>query len=153
MTQVIHDLSRILRDYGKQLNNLGEKEFSFRPAPGKWSRKEELGHLLDSAHNNLRRFVSGQFETDPHIVYDQDGWVKAFGYHEQTVQRLVSTWVLINEQILEVLRRLSPEATQRTCNTGKGRPSLHTIEWLAEDYVKHVLHHLHHILELEPIAY
>jgi hypothetical protein len=29
----------------------------------------------------------------------------------------------------------------------------YTIDWLAADYCNHLLHHLHHILDLDPIAY
>ncbi|MBK9046740.1 MAG: hypothetical protein IPL74_08565 [Bacteroidetes bacterium] len=47
----------------------------------KWSKKEILGHLIDSATNNHQRFVRGQFETVPEISYDQNNW-NTFSYYQ-----------------------------------------------------------------------
>ena len=53
------------------LNEMGEPAFSLKPAANKWSPKEIIGHLIDSATNNHQRFVRVQFEDTPAIVYDQ----------------------------------------------------------------------------------
>jgi hypothetical protein len=53
---------------------IGEPAFSSKPAPGKWSKKQIIGHLIDSATNNHQRFVRAQFETRPRIYYDQNKW-------------------------------------------------------------------------------
>ena len=56
------------------IKQIPEQEFSHKSAPGKWSKKEILGHLIDSATNNHQRFVRAQFEDTPFIIYDQDNW-------------------------------------------------------------------------------
>ena len=153
MKEIAAELGFIIKQYGKKLVDIPAESFSARPAPGKWSKKEELGHLLDSAHSNLRRFVVSQHEIDPNIVYDQEGWAKALGYQDQEQEKMIHLWVLMNEQICAALINMPTESETRTCNTGKKSPEIHTLRWLAEDYVRHLLHHLHHILELEAVSY
>ena len=120
-----------------------------KPAPGKWSKKEILGHLIDSAQSNIRRFIMAQYEDTPYIVYAQDKWVQASGYQQWEDTDIIELWYLLNKQVCAILRNIPPALYQRSCRTQE----VHTIEWLAGDYVKHLLHHLHVVLELEPVAY
>lgn len=153
MKTIYSQLKSIITDYSVKLKELTDGNASIRTAPSKWSKKEELGHLIDSAHNNLRRFIVGQYEDQSKIVYDQNEWVKLNDYNSLPVLQLTRLWLLLNQQIVQVLEKMSPEASQRLCDTGREKPELHTLEWLADDYIKHVLHHLHHLLELEPVSY
>lgn len=149
MENTIRQLEQILRDYSPLLTRISEAEFSAKPLPYKWSRKEILGHLVDSAQTNIRRFIVGQYEEKPFIKYAQDIWVSAAGYQHYDIADLINLWVLLNRHICMVLKTMSPTAAERVCDTGE----LHTIAWLAGDYNKHILHHLHKILELEEISY
>ena len=153
MKNNIIELKNIFKNYGEKLKHLSEEEFSLKPRPEKWSKKEELGHLVDSAHNNLRRFIVGQYETNPKIIYEQDTWVRLADYQNQSASELIQLWMLLNQQICYTLERLPAEAGERMCDTGKDKQNLHSLNWLAEDYIKHALHHLHHILQLEAVAY
>ena len=146
-------LEHLILSYADMLTGISEEGFSFRAAPGKWSKKEELGHLIDSAHNNLRRFIAGQYEVNPKIVYDQNFWVRASSYDQQPSRALIALWKLLNLQICEVLKSIPENKFSNTVDTGKGSIELHSLEWLAHDYLKHTQHHLHHILELEIIPY
>jgi hypothetical protein len=146
-------LNVIIGTHAEALKNLDDESASIKPASGKWSKKEELGHLVDSAHNNLRRFVVAQHEHEPHIVYDQDEWVRLNNYNSISIVQLSRLWLLMNQQIASVLENMKPEAAMRKCNTGKNVPELHTLEWLAEDYLRHMRHHLHHLLGLELLPY
>ncbi len=152
MKKSIEQFEQQLSYYIEKLFEIPDDEFSFKAAPGKWSKSEELGHLIDSAHNNLRRFIVGQYETNPKIVYDQNFWVGVSNYQQMNTD-LISYWELLNLQICEVLKSMPEKNYSSTVDTGKGTVELHTIEWLAQDYVKHAQHHLHHILELETIPY
>jgi len=125
----------------KELKSIVEA-YSQKFSPTKWSRKEVVGHLIDSGQNNLRRFIVGQYENEPHIVYQQDFWVKANSYQNQNRQNVIDLWKLVNLQICAVLSSMPKENYARNCNTG----SLHTIEWLAADYVKHLKHHINQVI-------
>jgi len=149
--EAITRLSNIIKEYSPLLQSVDEQEFSRKPLPNKWSKKEILGHLIDSAQNNVRRFIVAQYEDKPFIIYDQDKWVAISKYQQYSINDLIGFWILINKHICIVLSETSPEAAMRQCETNNSR--LHTIEWLADDYIKHLLHHLHQILPLEPVAY
>ena len=131
------------------LKQLTEEDFVLKPAPGKWSKKEILGHLVDSIQNNTRRFIVAQYEEQPHIVYAQDYWVTSAGYQQYNTNDLIALWTLMNKHACVILKNMPNGWEKKECLTG----TLHSIEWLAEDYNKHLLHHLHQILNLEPIAY
>ena len=149
MEKSILQLQSIIDNYGNQLDVLNEAEWMDKPNPAKWSRKEVLGHLIDSAQNNIRRFIVAQYEDKPKIVYAQDLWVTAANYHNYVINDLVTLWRLLNRHICVVLENIPANAQERLCDTGE----LRSIEWLASDYNKHLLHHLHHLLNLEPVAY
>lgn len=149
MEQAIEHLEIIIAKYSRLLNNLEESKFNARPSPDKWSGKEYLGHLIDSAQTNIRRFVVGCYEDEPFIVYDQNKWVAAMDYQNYPLPDLINLWILLNKQLVIILKNISEEDRARQVMT----PDLHTLNWLAADYNTHLLHHLHQILKLEPIAY
>jgi hypothetical protein len=149
MLQSITELENIISRYTPLLSRINRNGISERPAVGKWSPKEIIGHMIDSAQNNIRRFIVAQYEDEPYIVYRQDDWVRICDYQHWGIQDLISLWSLLNKQIVMIWKNMPEEKAQRTCRTQES----HTIEWLAEDYNKHVLHHLHHVLEMEPVAY
>ena len=147
MEKIAEELHAIVTKYSHAIAGISEAEFSHRPLPTKWSRKEVLGHLIDSGHNNLRRFVCGQYETTPpHIIYEQDFWVKTNGYQHATAENVLALWELVNLQIIAVLRTMPAAHYSRTCNTGRQSDELHSLQWLAADYVKHLKHHINQII-------
>ena len=150
MQPTILNLEKIIYTYARRLTAVPEAVYATKPQPDKWSKKEILGHLVDSAQNNIRRFIVAQYEDNPAIGYAQDAWVNCSNYQEYPVEDLVTLWTLLNRHIIMVLRRMSPGAAQRKCTMSGQTQSL---EWVAADYVNHLLHHLHQILDLEPIAY
>jgi len=149
MKETIQQLEQIIADYKPQLEKVSAAAFAAKPSPSKWSKKQELGHLIDSAQSNIRRFVVGQYEEQPYIVYDQDKWVEIGNYQNYNDKDLIELWALINKHLCVVLANTTDEMAKRIVQT----QDLHSIEWLAADYNRHLLHHLHHLLDLEPVAY
>ena len=147
--QSIEQLEKIINEYWPLLKSLDENNASYKPSANKWSKKEELGHLIDSAQSNIRRFIVGQYEELPYIVYAQDKWVAISNYQNYPVADLIDLWYLINKHICIVLKNTSEENAANLVRTQE----IHSIEWLAADYNKHLLHHLHHLLDLQPVAY
>lgn len=143
------ELDTILNKTFPQLNQLSEERVSIKPEPGKWSKKELIGHLIDSAQNNIRRFITAQYEDSPRIVYKQDDWVMINRYQLYEWNELIQLWYFQNRQIVYILQNLPQDAGNRICQT----EAIHTIEWLASDYIRHLQHHLHQVLELEPVPY
>ena len=143
MKNVILELRQIVTDFNQKINAIPDADFSAKPLPDKWSKKEVIGHLIDSAQNNLRRFICGQYEVPPPaITYQQDFWVDSNGYQYMNRPEIMQLWVLINGRICAVLENMPEGNYSKQCNTG----NLHTLEWLAADYVKHMKHHINQII-------
>src|SRR5690242_3908800 len=70
------ELTKIIAEYTDKFQFIPSEDWNKRRAPGKWSKKEVLGHLIDSAANNLRRFIVTQYQPNQKIVYFQEEWVK-----------------------------------------------------------------------------
>ena len=85
MQSVLEDFERTIQTSYEQLQKITEAESAGAIAPGKWSRKELVGHLIDSAANNHHRFVKAQF-TDRLLIsrYDQESWVKYQDYKNES---------------------------------------------------------------------
>lgn len=149
MKAIATELATIISNYLPELKKLTAKELAYKPLPSKWSKKEIIGHLIDSAQNNIRRFIVAQYEESPTIVYNQDKWVSINNYQESDTSELIDLWYLLNKQAVFILMNTPHDLAKRYCNTS----SAFTIEWLATDYIKHLRHHLHQVLNLEPINY
>jgi hypothetical protein len=143
------ELNAIIDQHLSALQFIPEGKFQHKPSPTKWSKKEILGHLVDSAQSNIRRFIVAQYEEQPHIVYNQDQWVTITNYQEYSLPDLISLWYLVNKHICHVLTNITPEMGTRAVKTEE----VHTVQELAQDYIKHLLHHLHQVLDLEPYPY
>ncbi|PZR20272.1 MAG: DinB family protein [Citrobacter freundii] len=147
--QTAQELQLLIEQHIDALRAIDHATLKHKPIPDKWSKQEIIGHLADSAQNNLRRFIVAQYEDNPTIVYNQDKWVNTSGYQQQPGNEIIELWFLLNKQICHILRNMNEEAAQRICTTSEPHP----INWLAEDYNKHLKHHLHQVLDLEPFVY
>ena len=121
-------------------------------APGKWLRKEMLGHLIDSAANNHSRFVNAQFTDDLIFnTYDENLWVKVQNYKEADWNQLISLWVLYNKHLLHMIDSIPEEKLfepredhnlQEICWQKPPADEPATLEYLINDYFDHMQHHL-----------
>jgi hypothetical protein len=144
MKQVADKLTHTI----KQFIELAHKQpidWEHKLSPKKWSNKEIIGHLCDSAQINLQRFVRCTYEENFKLIYEQDEWVKVQRYQEMYLPGLLQLWRLLNLQIDRILRGYPENRLQAQCDNNKHKVSLHTVEWLAQDYLKHLEHHLNQI--------
>lgn len=130
-----------------KLAAIPEEEFSSKPATHKWSKKEIIGHLVDSAANNHQRFIRICYEDSPRIVYAQDDWVKHSNYQLMSSTHIINFWAFYNKHLVEVVSRIPTEYLARTGRTNEENPL--TLQWLFEDYVVHMEHHLKEVLPQE----
>lgn len=149
MRNIAKELEVLIKTNYPLLKSLDDSKLIFKPDPSKWSKKEIIGHLIDSAESNIRRFVVTQYEENATIVYQQEKWVSICNYQQWYTKELIDLWFLLNRQIYETLKNTSDEVSKRKCMTEEP----HTIEWLAVDYIKHLKHHIHQVLDLEPYSY
>lgn len=115
-----------------------------KPAPGKWSKQEILGHLVDSAINNLKRFTEIQFLPQPYqvVAYRQNESVVVNAYQQIPLQHLLDLWKALNQQIIYVVQHISKEKLSYAVDPQYGNKELKTLGWIICDYVAHLEHHL-----------
>jgi hypothetical protein len=132
---------------------ISDEEAAEKPSGESWSRREELGHLLDSAANNRVRFVRGALEPGGFSMpsYDSAGWVAMQGYRDLPWPMLVDLWQRENALLAHVVDRIPDERLSTLCGIGGGAPV--TLEFLIEDYVRHMQHHLDHILRRKTVTH
>lgn len=124
-----------------------------------WNANQILGHLIDSATNNHSRFVRAQFTDDLEFAgYEQDNWVKAQRYEEESWLDLVQFWTSYNLHLVRIVSVISEEQlTKQRMNHSLDKIALNTVpaskpatlEYLIRDYLDHLKHHLNQIFELE----
>jgi hypothetical protein len=124
-----------------------EGELIRKPAPDKWSKKELLGHLIDSATNNHHRFIKIQFMPEPLFVegYQQEDWVEIQKYNEMETQHLVYFWKIYNEHILLIMQNTPEEKLSLKITPEQPFEEADTFFLLIKYYVDHIDHHLKQI--------
>jgi len=152
MQDFLNDFQQTIDDASKSLLAISPEKSSAPREPGKWSPKQIIGHLIDSASNNHQRFVRAQFTDD--LVFDgyeQEGWVRVQNYQDEDWAQLVNFWKLYNQHMLHLMSQI-PEETRLKL---RYKHNLHqlasdklsetepvTLDWFMRDYVEHMKKHL-----------
>jgi hypothetical protein len=127
------------------LMTIPEEVACAKPYADKWSMKEVIGHLIDSAANNHQRFV--RMQELPHIGtfrYSQNHWVESQRYTLEPWVELVEFWSRYNRHLVHVIANVNPATLSNVCDVGNPEPV--TLQLIIEDYVRHLEHHLSQIL-------
>ncbi len=126
---------------GPELRQMTEAQVSPPRAPGKWSRKEILGHLVDSAANNHQRFVRAMNADELRFpAYVQVDWVKSQDYAGESWQLLVELWSALNLHLAHVIDRIPAARAATPIRLGDKEPV--ALEAVVADYLRHLEHHL-----------
>lgn len=142
----IEELRTTLDESSQEMASFSEEEGSEKPAPDTWSKKEILGHLIDSAANNHQRFVRAQLSAELKLPgYEQSAWVSTQHYQNESWQALLQLWRSYNLHILHIVSAIPESALHNFCFIGENEPV--TLEFLIQDYVRHLKHHVQQILE------
>ncbi len=142
---VADELAATVWDAATSFRDIDPATAAERPAPGKWSPKEIVGHLIDSAANNHQRFVRAQEAPDQQFPgYAQDHWVRAQDYQSRDWEPLIDLWQAYNLHLAHVIRAIPAEMLETRLRVGDGEPV--TLGFLVGDYLRHLRHHVHQIL-------
>jgi hypothetical protein len=141
----ISHLEKHIKEVPERFNQFSTETLLQKPAPGKWSKQEILGHLIDSAINNLKRFTDTQYFPQPYTVirYNQDELVVINRYQQLPLDHLLKLWSVLNHQVANVISTIPADKLSYTVIIPSGDSK--TLEWLAIDYVDHMEHHLKQI--------
>ena len=147
MIETTNKLEQLLKSGLEYLSQSSEMEMNRKTSPEKWSKKEILGHLIDSGINNLQRFTEIQFEDKPYIIrkYKQNELVKVNNYQNAKTNEIVEFWLSINNRI----KNLIELQTEKTLNykIELEKDNISDLKFLMKDYVDHLEHHLNQIMK------
>jgi hypothetical protein len=144
MKDLSEQLLRVVETAEPRLREISEPESANPVLPGGWSCKQVLGHLIDSASNNHQRFVRAALQPSLDFPpYDQNGNVRLQAPQEADWSLLVSLWAAYNRYLAHIISRLPTAKLETVCRIGPGEPVI--LDFLAKDYVRHLLHHLNQI--------
>ncbi len=142
MKTAAENLRLLVRIRGAMLRDRREPDVSQPGALGKWTKKQILGHLCDSALNTHQCLVRAQVGTGglEFPGHDQDAWVRVQDYLNADWDLLIDLWRSISLHMACVIEQLLADRLKTPCRIG-GREAV-TLRFLTEDYIKHLEHHL-----------
>jgi hypothetical protein len=135
-------MAKTVTEFHLELGKVRVSLTGVKPAPGAWSLKEIVGHLVDSAANNHHRFVrlqQGNLEGFP--AYDNEAWIAAHHYNDYGWESLVALWHLYNQLLLHVIRNMDGASLENQW-TVEGKSA--TLGFLVNDYFRHMRDHVAH---------
>jgi len=157
------DLKTFLNDFEgciinaqAKLRQISEADARVSNQNGKWSPKQIVGHLIDSAANNHQRFVRAQFTNDLAFPgYQQEDWVRVQRYNDEPWARLVDLWANYNLHLVHLISVIPSETLSETRpnhnldqiawqTVSQTQPT--TLDYFVRDYVGHMRNHLRQIL-------
>jgi hypothetical protein len=145
MTEALaQQLRKTIQSAVPRLLSISDSHACEKPYPDKWSIKEILGHLVDSAANNHQRIVRMQEAENIGVLrYSQQHWVNSQNYQAEPWQNIVEFWRWYNNHLAHVIERIDPGSLAHLCDVGYSEPA--TLAFIVEDYLRHVEHHLKQI--------
>jgi uncharacterized damage-inducible protein DinB len=146
----VSNMESLLQSVPQRFRKLDHDEMVQPRSEGKWSRLQILGHLCDSAINNLSRFIQLQYQAEPWLItsYNQEIWVEAQQYKDAPSEDVIGLWISLNQSVVRVISNLSETSLSRACQLPNG--NVVTLEWLIQDYFEHMEHHLRQIFNDDP---
>ena len=143
MKDLIEELNGLIEKSVKEWTAIPKNSWFNKPKPTKWSNAELVGHLIDSAQNNIQRFIRSQYEDAPKVFYAQEDWVRLQHYETVEKEELIQLWALLNRQIVRIVSHISTENLELPCYFKvEGVVQTVPISYVFEDYVAHLKHHL-----------
>ena len=143
VNEAMRRLATYIQTIPAQLQIFSGEELLNKPAPGKWSKQEIFGHLVDSAINNLKRFTEIQFLPQPYTVasYQQNDLVTVNNYQQLPLHHLLKLWQVLNQQIVYVVKNIPVEKLEYPVDPQYENREMKTLGWIICDYVAHMEHH------------
>ena len=151
----IDDFKTTVTEATERLLKIDEAESTRPKTKDKWSAKETLGHLIDSAANNHARFVLAQMRDDLVFPgYEQNKWITTQRYNDESWPLMIDLWHAYNLHLAHLMTVTPDDKLKHMCY----QHTMHDIAWkrvseaepvslehLMRDYIEHLKHHLKQI--------
>jgi DinB superfamily len=145
MHSLINEFAQTIAENYVRLAIISNADATAPRAAGKWSPKEIIGHLIDSAANNHQRFVRAQLSDNyDSLGYEQESWVAVQAYQDAAWLELLTLWKVYNEHLIRIIALIPDDKLNRTFRIASEEPV--TLDYWVEDYLRHMQKHLGQIL-------
>jgi len=148
MKDVYLELNSIINDFYNKYKGLDNEIASKRPGTDRWTLKEIVGHLIDSASNNHQRFVRLQIVDElifPGYGKDNSKWLEIEKYNELNFYDIISLWKQYNILIGNIIKETDEGKLENYWIKSDGDKI--TLKDLMIDYVRHMREHVKHFEE------
>lgn len=149
MESIYKELNSIINAFYSKYKDLNDEITSKRagrwPGNGKWTLKEILGHLIDSASNNHQRFVRLQIVDElifPGYGKDNSKWLEIEKYNELNFSDIILLWKQYNVLIGNIIKTADESKLENHWKKTDGDDI--TLKDLMIDYVSHIKEHVKH---------
>ena len=137
LTQVSEGIAATVNAAAEDFSTRDDAGASVRPSPSQWSPKEIIGHLIDSAGNNLQKIVRAQSAPTLHFPgYEQNAWVSAQRWNDREWMAVVALWRGANLHLAHVIAACPTEKLAAMVTVGADQPV--TLSYIIEDYLGHM---------------
>jgi len=141
---VAKELREVMARAVPQLKKISDADAAKPYAPGKWTRKQLVSHLIDSAANNHQRFTRAALAGPLSFPgYDQEGLMRIQQPDGIRWTTLIALWESYNEFLAHVIERLPAESAATPCDIGGDVSG--TLSFLTRDYLEHLKHHVNQL--------
>ena len=141
-----------IEEWESKLLGLSEDVITERRNSQNRTIKQIVGHMIDSASNNIHRIVHLQYEQSPfefpnYATYgNNDRWIAIQNYQEEDWNNLVQLWKYANRHVVHIIGNINPEKLNNEWIAAPGK--LIPLKDMTIDYLRHLELHLNEIDDL-----
>ena len=157
MTEYIDSFVQIINNSSNLLLKISDESAAIKKSITKWSQKEILGHLIDSASVNYNRIINALSKDDLiFTTYPQNEWVELQSYNTRDWNELLELWKGLNLHIVELTKNIPIEKRIQLTNSHNfdticwekvNKDQKSSLDYLIKDYIGHLEHHLKQIYD------
>ncbi len=146
------ELIRLINEWEIKLTTLPEDVITQRRNSQNRTIKQIVGHMVDSASNNIHRIIHLQYQVSPLIFPDyanfgnNDRWIAIQNYQHENWEGLIQLWKYSNYHIVHVINNVSMDKLDHIWINALGEPI--ALKNMITDYLRHIKLHLNEIEEL-----
>lgn len=133
IAKAIKKLTVLVNAVPQLLEKRKEEDFAVQPWLGIWSKKQMLGHLIDTAAITHQRIVRMQYENEPILFFDRKRWMDLQYYNAADSSDLIQLWKWYNKHLLHIIKNITVQNLQRSTSLKSGEQ--YNLKLLIEDYV------------------
>ena len=145
MKEIAGEIRLLIDSATDTLAGMSREAVEAKPSSSEWSKKEILGHLIDSAANNHQRFVRAMYDAASDFPpYRQEEWVAVQQYQQSSWMALIELWGAYNRHLCDLIDRMPHDVESSPVNIGTAEPA--TLAFVVKDYLRHLRQHMQDLI-------